>query len=60
MTDMATLPKNVWFPNYHRYQFQILIAQIEDLNKDCVPIFYTFREISRQIKLWSARASSSF
>ena len=35
MTDVATLPKSAYSPNYLRYWSQILIAQIEDLNKDC-------------------------
>ena len=24
------------FPNYHRYQFHIFIAKIEDFNEDCI------------------------
>ena len=35
-TEIATLLKSVLFPNYQRYLSQILIAEIEDLNKDCV------------------------
>ena len=36
MTEMATLSKSAWLPSYQRYLFQILLANIEDLNKDCV------------------------
>ena len=39
ITEIATLPKSVQFPNYQRYRSQILIAQIEDMNKDCVDNF---------------------
>ena len=28
MTNIATLPKSAYLPNYQRYQSQILIAQI--------------------------------
>ena len=34
ITENATLPKSAWFPNYQRYQYQMLIAQIEDFNKN--------------------------
>ena len=37
-TEIATLPKNEKFPNCQRYPSQILLAQIEDLNEDCVKI----------------------
>ena len=35
ITEIATLPKSAYFPNYQRYRSQILISQIEDLNEDC-------------------------
>ena len=38
ITEIATLLKSALFPNYQRYRSQILIAQIEDMNKDCVKI----------------------
>ena len=38
--EMAKLPKSAQFPNYQIYQFQIFIAQIKDLNKDCVNILF--------------------
>ena len=38
ITEIATLRKSPWLSNYQRYQFQILIAQIEDLNEDRVKI----------------------
>ena len=34
--ETATLPKSVQFPNYGRYRFHILKAQIHDFNEDCV------------------------
>ena len=36
ITEIATLLKIEMFLNYQRYRSQILIAQIEDLNEDCV------------------------
>ena len=36
ITEIATLPESAQFPNYQRYQFESLIAQIQDLTKDCV------------------------
>ena len=64
ITEIATLPKNLYFQNYQRYRSQILISQIKDLNKDWGKIsfyliFHTFREISRQIALGSGRVRSS-
>ena len=38
ITEIVTLPKSAWFRNYQRYRSQIKIAQIEDLNEDCVKI----------------------
>ena len=64
ITEIATLSKSARFPNNQSYRSQILLAQIEYLNEDCihiyVPIFYTFREISGQRALRSDRAGSSF
>ena len=54
----AMLPKSAQFPYYQRYRSKYLIAQIEDWNEDCVAIFYTFQEISRQRALRSGRAGS--
>ena len=36
ITEMTTLPKRALVPIYRRYRFQILIAQTEDFNADCV------------------------
>ena len=38
ITEFATLLISALFPNYLRYRSQILIAQVEDLNADCVKI----------------------
>ena len=38
ITEIVMLPKNAQFPNYQKYRSYILIAQIEDLDKDCVKI----------------------
>ena len=38
ITEIATVPKTAQFPSYQRYRFQILIAQIEDWNKDCIKV----------------------
>ena len=38
--EITTLPKSTYFLNHQRYRFQILIAQIKDLNKDCVKILF--------------------
>ena len=52
ITEIVMLPKSAKFSNYEIYRFQIMVAQIKDLNeylsKIDVPISYTFREISRQ------------
>ena len=53
ITEMSTLPKSAYFPNYQRYQSQICEEQIEDLKEDGAKIprpylVYTFQEISRQ------------
>ena len=57
MTEIAMLPKTAKFPNYQRYRSHILVAQIEEFNKDSVkmlrPIFYFFWEVSRQRALRS-------
>ena len=34
ITEIATLPKEALFQNYTRYRSQILIPQVQDLNKD--------------------------
>ena len=65
ITEIATLPKSSYFPDTQRYQSQMLIAQIEDLNKDCshFHIFYTQRKIVvKQCygEVLSGRAGSSF
>ena len=56
--------------NKQRYQYEILIAQIEDLNEDHVKFsrpffpflffFFTFREISPQRPSRSGRAGSVY
>ena len=51
--EIATLRKSTLFPNYQRYQIQVLIAQIEDWNVDCVSILHSFREIRGQRALRS-------
>ena len=38
ITEIATLRKSSQFSNYQRYQIQICIAQIEDLNEERVKI----------------------
>ena len=38
---MATLP-SAKFSNHKRYRFQICIAQIGDLNEDCVKISHPY------------------
>jgi len=38
ITEIITLLKSAWFPNHRKYRLQILTAQIEDLNEDCVKI----------------------
>ena len=38
ITDIATLAKKAYFSDYQRYRCQILQAQIERLNKNCVNI----------------------
>ena len=38
ITEIGTLRKSPWFSNHQRYWSQIFIAQIEDLNEDCVKI----------------------
>ena len=63
--EIATLPKNAYFPNYLRYLSQILTAQIEELNEDCVKIsreigHKNFRKIGHQKASRSGRADSSF
>ena len=35
---IAPLPKSAQFQNYEIYRFQILLAEIEDFNEDCVQI----------------------
>ena len=61
MTEIAMLRKNPLFSNYQRYRFQISIAKIEELNKDCVKfqvsILYTFREIRFQRALRSGETA---
>ena len=41
--EIATLAKSALFPNYQRYRSEILLAQTEDLNEDCVKISHPFR-----------------
>ena len=44
--SIATLPKSAQLPNCQRCRAQIMIAQIEDFNEDCINIscpYYTFR-----------------
>ena len=63
ITEIATLPKNTLFPNYPRYRFQIVRAQIVDLNEDSVQIsrpYLFFREICRQRDSRSGLAVSLF
>ena len=75
ITEIATVSKSAKFPNQQRCQFQILIVQIENLNKYqikkiknkfYVPIFQSFREMSRQrttvepVRIGFNRAGSSF
>ena len=38
ITKIAKLAKSAQFRNCERYQSQILISQVDDLNKDCVKI----------------------
>ena len=38
IAKMVTLSESALFPNYKRYLYQILVAQIEDLMQDCVEI----------------------
>ena len=42
ITEIATWPKTAYFPNYQRYRSQILIAQIQDLNEDCIKMSHPY------------------
>ena len=42
ITKIAMLPKGAYFSNYQRYRFQILIAEVGDLNKDSVDISHPY------------------
>ena len=56
--EITTLLKSVQFSNYQRYRSQILVAQIGNMDEDCVSI--TFREMSRQRASRSGQAGSLF
>ena len=49
--EIATLPKSEWFSIYQRYWSQILIAQIKDLNEDCVKILRSYISYVSRSKL---------
>ena len=38
IAEIYTMPKTAMFPNYQRYQSQILIAEFEAFSQDCVKI----------------------
>ena len=38
MTEMATLTKSAYYPNYQTYRSQILMKKVENLNENCVKI----------------------
>ena len=42
MTKISMLQKSALFPNYQKYQSQILMTQVEDSNQDCVNILRPF------------------
>ena len=52
ITEIARLPKSEQFSTCQRYLSQFLLAQIEDLNEDCV-------QISRSYLLYFPRNKSS-
>ena len=60
ITEIATLPKSAYLPNYQRYRWQILKHKLKTwmkiVSKFHVLIFYTFTEISRQRALSMGRA----
>ena len=66
INEIATLQKSQQFLNYQRYQFQIFIAQIENLNEDSVKIsdpyfiYFLRNKPSKSVIARSGRAGLSF
>ena len=56
-TENYTVPKSAQFPNYQRCRPQVLLAQFQDFNQDCVkfyvPIFIIFQRYKHLKSVWA-------